>query len=82
MANFNSNIDVFIVKFGWTTSNQTSYISLVSMITPLGGMVGSIMAKYILTFARIKEITMVNVMILIGTALVSNNTYELIPYRL
>lgn len=47
MTNFNPNIDVFIVKFNWTEDNQTFYISLISMITPLGGMIGSIFAKHI-----------------------------------
>ena len=41
----NPNIDTFIVKFGWTEENQSSFISMLSMINPLGGLFGVFIAK-------------------------------------
>ena len=42
----NPNIDTFIVKFGWSDSNASGYISILSMVNPLGGLVGTFVAKY------------------------------------
>ena len=43
----NPNIDTFIAKFGWTEDNASSYISMLSMVNPLGGMIGTFIAKFI-----------------------------------
>ncbi len=46
----NPNIDTFIVKFGWNEENQSSFISILSMINPLGGLFGVFIAKYMVKF--------------------------------
>lgn len=48
----NPNIDTFITKFGWTEraeggGNASTYISLMSMVNPLGGLIGTFIAKFI-----------------------------------
>jgi len=50
----NPNIDTFIVKFGWSDSNASYYISVLSMVNPLGGLVGTFVAKYTVGRRRIK----------------------------
>lgn len=50
----NPNIDTFIVKFGWSDSNASGYISVLSMVNPLGGLVGTFVAKYMVGRRRIK----------------------------
>jgi len=42
----NPNIDTFIVKFGWTEENASSFISVLSLVNPLGGLIGTFLAKY------------------------------------
>lgn len=42
----NPNIDTFISKFGWTDENAAHYVSLLSMINPLGALFGTFIAKY------------------------------------
>jgi hypothetical protein len=42
----NPNIDTFIEKFGWTSENASGFISILSMVNPLGGLVGTFVAKY------------------------------------
>ena len=46
----NPNIDTFFVKFGWTDENASSYISLLSMINPLGALFGVFIAKHLVIF--------------------------------
>jgi hypothetical protein len=41
----NPNIDTFISKFSLTEDNQSSYISILSMVNPLGGLFGVFIAK-------------------------------------
>lgn len=48
----NPNIDTFIAKFGWTDHNASTYISILSMVNPLGGLVGTFVAKYMVRLRR------------------------------
>ena len=41
----NPNIDTFITKFALTEYNQSYYISILSMVNPLGGLFGVFIAK-------------------------------------
>jgi hypothetical protein len=41
----NPNIDTFISKFSLTEDNQSTYISILSMVNPLGGLFGVFIAK-------------------------------------
>jgi hypothetical protein len=41
----NPNIDTFITKFELTEDNKSSYISILSLVNPLGGLVGVFIAK-------------------------------------
>jgi hypothetical protein len=41
----NPNIDTFISKFSLTEDNKSSYISILSMVNPLGGLFGVFIAK-------------------------------------
>ena len=41
----NPNIDTFISKFSLTDDNQSTYISILSMVNPLGGLIGVFIAK-------------------------------------
>ncbi len=41
----NPNIDTFISKFSLTEDNQSTYISILSMVNPLGGLIGVFIAK-------------------------------------
>jgi hypothetical protein len=41
----NPNIDTFISKFALTQENQSTYISILSMVNPLGGLFGVFIAK-------------------------------------
>lgn len=45
----NPNIDTFVVKFGWTEDNASSFISVLSMVNPLGGLFGTFVAKYMVS---------------------------------
>jgi fucose permease len=66
----NPNIDTFIVKFGWTEDNQSTFISMLSMINPLGGLFGVFIAKYLIEKGRLKTIIIADVVIIIATSLV------------
>ena len=67
----NPNIDTFIVKFGWTEDNQSSYISMLSMINPTGGLFGVFIAKYLIEKGRLRTIMIADFIIIVATCLVS-----------
>jgi len=46
----NPNIDTFISKFELTEHNQSSYISILSLVNPLGGLVGVFIAKSLVSY--------------------------------
>ena len=67
----NPNIDTFIVKFGWTEDNQSSFISMLSMINPMGGLFGVFIAKYLIEKGRLRTIMIADIIIIVATCLVS-----------
>jgi hypothetical protein len=52
----NPNIETFIVKFGWTDENASLYISLLSMINPLGALFGVFIAKHMVLMIKLKSL--------------------------
>jgi hypothetical protein len=66
----NPNIDTFIVKFGWTEENQSTYISMLSMVNPMGGLFGVFIAKGLIEKGRMRTILIANAIIIFATILV------------
>lgn len=56
----NPNIDTFITKFQWTEDNASSYVSLLSMINPLGALFGTFIAKYMVRYRLMQLILLID----------------------
>lgn len=52
----NTQIDTFIVKFQWSKASAAKNISLLSMVNPLGGLIGAFFGKTLVSFTYISLI--------------------------
>ena len=72
----NPNIETFITKFGWNEDNSSSYVSMLSMINPLGGLCGTFIAKYLIESGRLRAIIIADIVIIGATILVSTFSFH------
>lgn len=79
----NPLIDSFIVNFGWTEDTAPAKISLLSMVNPLGGLIGAFLGKTLvrafiplkyeqISYGRYKAILISNAVIIVSTIPVSD----------
>ena len=65
----NPLIDNFKIILAWDNSSQKLNVSLLSVINPIGALLGCILAKYIIAYGRLRAIYISNVLIVLGGSL-------------
>ena len=66
---FSHNIDALKVQYEWTDDNETTYVSVITTMVPLGGMVGVFIAGKLVGKGRLLTYILTMVLVVIGSAI-------------
>ena len=61
--------DIFATKYGWTVDQQKYYLAFFSAVGAIGGIIGSILAKYLIAMGKLRAIYLSNALIGVSASL-------------